>query len=202
VIISNKSQGKSQNTKGDTDTSVPSPKGKAAKGEDSRKKEGLDALARLFEKQPVWKKQVDIIKALKKMGIKTNQATVSRWLKDIGAKKNDENQWALGKDSARKTNLLALHDAFNKTERYQSSFSAGVNVGVLKTKPHCNSLIAEKILWSFEGKVLSTSCPNETDIIIYYNTKDVESKGIEESGFEEILEEMCRPRKVRNENIQ
>jgi arginine repressor len=179
---------------------------KAEKENASPKKEGLGLLVGLFNDQKLWDKHQTIREALQKKGCEISLATVSRWLKALGAKNNDTGQWFLDQDHAHKENLKALRGLFDNTQVQDSDFSTRVRTAVLKTKRHYNLLIAEKIRQTFPKEVLSTFCPNEDDIIIYYRKLKKDDSGKElKSELEAEIRESCKTqkgRKAQNKAVQ
>ena len=163
--------------------------GRVAKKKYARRDKVKVGIQSLFEKQASFKGQPEIIAALKEIGIKANQSTVSRALNDLEIIRDENGEWVKDENKY-KRNLSTLGQLFEQagsTDRIPRLYT-NVEVIMLRTMPNYNVLIANQIAATFPREVLSTFCPNNTDIIIYYRlrvkkTQDETSEG--DKGMEE-----------------
>jgi arginine repressor len=125
----------------------------------------------LFAEQEEFSGQEVIIKALGERGVATTQAMVSRVLReDIEAERNENGFWALSDKGEYRQRLKMLEALFDKAGGSPRLYSR-VKVVVLRTETNYNVLLARQIADTFEDEVISTFCPNDTDVVIYYQRR-------------------------------
>ena len=118
----------------------------------------------------------EIKTALERNGFSVSNSKVQRTKDEIGAYKSKKTgYYVLSKKVTSQQKLKSLRGIFKKLDYYPDFFSS-VEVAILKTRPHDNTLFAEHIRDTFEREVLSTSCPNNEDVIIFYIRKAKKTK--------------------------
>lgn len=137
----------------------------------------------LLEGESSFKSQNDILEALREMEIETNQTTLSRALNDIGAMRNEDGEWVLNQDGFGER-LKLLKELFDCSGGFSRLYS-DIETVILRTPPNYNVLIAQQIATTFTHEVLSTLCPNSTDIIIYYRRRKKKTENTERQLAEE-----------------
>jgi arginine repressor len=149
-------------------------------GPNSMKEAVKAGILELFAEQEEYRSQQEIIDVLKKKGITASQVTVSRALKDLKIERNENGFWVLGRKGEYKQQLKALEGLFEKAGGSPRLYSH-VETVILRTEPNYNVLLAQQIEETFEYEVLSTFCPNETDIVIYYRLRKKDTKDINDT---------------------
>ena len=128
-------------------------------------KEGIIALCDEGRK---FANQRAIIKALNEKGIdNVNQVDVSRTLAELKIPQRD-GVWVMEYESSQADEIEKLSNLFKRSQELPRIFR--VEVLVVQTDPYCNTMIAQQIEKTFSERVISTFCPNEVDIIIFYRT--------------------------------
>lgn len=128
-------------------------------------KEGIIALCDEGRK---FANQRAIIKALNEKGIdNVNQVDVSRTLAELKIPQRD-GVWVMEYESSQADEIEKLSSLFKRSQELPRIFR--VEVLVVQTDPYCNTMIAQQIEKTFSERVISTFCPNEVDIIIFYRT--------------------------------
>ena len=122
--------------------------------------------------------QEKIVLILKDRGIDTSQPTVARALNELGMERDENDNWVKGAKWQLEENLKLLKEMFSNVEYCHNSPRLYTKVGVivLRTKSNDNASLAKQIANTFKNEVLSTFCPTETEIIIYYHQKDKKSR--------------------------
>ncbi|GHV56697.1 hypothetical protein FACS1894216_20810 [Synergistales bacterium] len=172
------------------------------KRESENKSNGKAMLLELFNEQPIWNTQKDMVEELGRRGISVKQATVSRWLSEIGAERDAkiDFRWTMAKIDTYKRNLKELAKLLNETRGNNCPlFRGNIGVAILKTKQSYNNLIAKKIRETFTDEVLSVFCPNDTDIIIYYRREKDEDGKLQKSQLVRDLRRLSRKEKSQDE---
>jgi arginine repressor len=136
----------------------------------------------LFGEQEEFKGQPEIVSALQEKGIITRQVMVSRVLKDLEIERNENGFWALSDKGEYKQRLQTLGELFEKAGGTPRLYSR-VETVILRTEPNYNVLLAKQIAETFEYEVLSTFCPNEMDIVIYYQRRKKKLDGTQENAL-------------------
>jgi arginine repressor len=173
----------------------------SAKNEEKEQESGIQVLRNLLEDGKTWDTQDEILSELnsllEKKGMEViKQPTLSKWLKKCGAVK-DGRKWCLsGEEYKHTNNYRILQKLFDKS----TGFFRRVRVFALQTKPYGNKEIAEQIKVVFDSEVLSTFCPDDSNIIIFAKKKkDDGGKGDGKSILEEGLLELRRRQKTTAE---
>jgi arginine repressor len=130
-----------------------------------------------------FKGQPEIVKALKEKGIFTKQVMVSRVLKDLEIERNENGFWALSDKGEYKQRLKRLEELFVEAGGSPRLYSQ-VEMVVLRTEPNYNALLARQTADTFEYEVLSTICPSETDVVIYYQRRKKGPRVIQDNAVE------------------
>jgi len=122
----------------------------------------------LCKDSQVFRNQGDIIKALKKNGIdNVSQIDVSRTLAELNIiRKNDV--WVMDYETSQTDEIKNLTDLFKRSKELPRIFR--VEVLVIQTDDYQNTMIAQQIKNAFPNRVITTLCPNDFDIIIFYRT--------------------------------
>jgi arginine repressor len=113
-----------------------------------------------------------------------SQSYVSRLINNMDPQpvRNAEGFWKMPAPTAYKTNLAQLEELFATTGE-KAYFFGEIQVAFLRElAPNYNALIAKKIADTFKKEVLTTFCPNEKDVIIYYRLRKRDPGGVEEGG--------------------
>ena len=122
----------------------------------------------LCKDSQVFRNQGDIIKALKKNGIdNVSQIDVSRTLAELNIiRKNGV--WVMDYETLQTDEIKNLTDLFKRSKELPRIFR--VEVLVIQTDDYQNTMIAQQIKNAFPNRVITTLCPNDFDIIIFYRT--------------------------------
>ena len=122
----------------------------------------------LCKDSQVFRNQGDIIKALKKNGIdNVSQIDVSRTLAELNIiRKNGV--WVMDYETLQTDEIKNLTDLFKRSKELPRIFR--VEVLVIQTDGYQNTMIAQQIKNAFPNRVITTLCPNDFDIIIFYRT--------------------------------
>ena len=124
----------------------------------------------LCEERQEFRNQRDIVKELKKRGIdNVNQVDVSRTLSELNIRQRENRVWVMDYESSQADEIGKLSNLFKRSTELLRIFR--VEVLVVQTDPYCNTMIAQQIKKTFSDRVISTFCPNEVDIIIFYRTR-------------------------------
>ena len=129
----------------------------------------------LCEEHREFKTQGEIAKALEKNDCNLDdvkQVDVSRALSELKIEKRkykDGYRWYMDYNSSQEDEIENLSDLFRRSKTLPNVFN--VDVLVVQTDPYCNTMIAQQIEKTFSDRVISTFCPNEVDIIIFYRTR-------------------------------
>jgi arginine repressor len=137
----------------------------------------------LFAEQEEFKGQPEIVEALKVKGILTKQVMVSRVLKELEIERNENGFWTLSDKGEYKQRLKKLEELFAKAGGSPRLYSR-VEMAMLRTEPNYNVLLARQIADTFDYEVLSTICPNETDVVIYYQRRKKGPRVIQDNAAE------------------
>ena len=123
----------------------------------------------LCKDSQVFRNQGDIIKALKKSGIvNVNQVDVSRTLAELNIRQRENGVWVMDYESSKADEIEKLSNLFKRSKELPRIFR--VEVLVIRTDDYQNTMIAQQIKNAFPDRVITTFCPNEFDIIIFYRT--------------------------------
>jgi arginine repressor len=144
------------------------------------REEVKEGILELFSEQDEFKTQKEIVNALLKKGIFTKQVMVSRVLEGLELERNENGFWAWSEKGEYRQRLKALGELFEKIDGSPRLYSR-VETVILRTEPNYNVLLAKQIADTFEDEVLSTFCPNETDIVIYYQRRKKTRGGVQET---------------------
>lgn len=110
-----------------------------------------------------------IIKALNEKGIDdVNQVDVSRTLAELNIRQRD-GVWDMNCESSQADEIEKLSNLFKRSKELPRIFR--VEVLVIQTDDYQNTMIAQQIKNAFPDRVITTFCPNEFDIIIFYRTR-------------------------------
>lgn len=144
-----------------------------------RRKEIKTALEELFNLNPEYETQGQIISDLKNMGIEATQATLSRALSDLKIERNSSGKWAKSESTENLRQLEKTFEYCGGTFRFPRLYSK-IDVVILRTKPDFNTVLAQQITEAFPKEVLCTICPDNKHVIIYYKLKEKENEKNEE----------------------
>ncbi len=129
-------------------------------------KEGIIALCDEGRK---FANQRAIIKALNEKGIdNVNQVDVSRTLSELNIRQRENGVWVMDYESSQADEIEKLSNLFKRSKELPRIFR--VEVLVIQTDDYQNTMIAQQIKNAFPDRVITTFCPNEFDIIIFYRT--------------------------------
>jgi arginine repressor len=161
------------------------------------KSRGVDILVELFNEQSVWDTQTAIKNELMERGIEVHQATLSRWLKEIGVLRDPKNdfKWTRAKRSSYEKNLAKLKKLVDETRDKPARIWGSVDIAVMKTKEGYNWLMAKKIRETFTDEILSVFCPSDGEIIIYYR-KGESGEKLKDKMLS-VLRKVCREAKTQ-----
>jgi arginine repressor len=162
-----------------------------------------DGIRELFaEQEEGFKGQPEIVAALKEKGINTPQVMVSRVLAELKIKRNENGFWALSEKDGFQQELEILEELFKKTGGSPRLYS-NIETVILRTKPNYNVLFSQQIADTFEDEVISTFCPNETDIVIYYKRRKKDFSTVEdENSNQTASEDLYRKSRMRIEIVK
>ena len=133
----------------------------------------------LCEEHRELKSQGDIIKALKENGIdNVKQVDVSRALAELQIRQRENHYWVMDYDNSQQDEIEKLSDLFDKSKNFLRILN--VDVLVVQTEPYYNTMIAKQIEQTFPNRKISTICPNEVDIIVFYRTRKNDGSLIKE----------------------
>lgn len=124
----------------------------------------------LCDERQEFRNQGDIIKALKKSGIdNVNQVDVSWTLAELNIRQRENGVWVMDYESSQADEIEKLSNLFKRSKELPRIFR--VEVLVIQTDDYQNTMIAQQIKNAFPDRVITTFCPNEFDIIIFYRTR-------------------------------
>jgi arginine repressor len=148
------------------------PEVKKRKRTSSSKEEIEKAMRELFNEKPTWKDYSQIKRGLEKKGIRViSQSSISRYLNEKlkATKSKETGLWSLDKITAYDQKLAELRKLFLDTRDNPPRFTPRVQVATLNVKNVYSNIIAKTIENTFVDEVVCVSCPNDRDIVIYYN---------------------------------
>lgn len=111
-----------------------------------------------------------IIALCEEKGIKNvNQVNVSRALAELKIRQRENHYWVMDYDNSQQDEIEKLSDMFRKSKEPPRIYN--VKILFIKTDNYRNTMIAQQIKDAFPDRVISTICPNEFDIIVFYRTR-------------------------------
>lgn len=128
-----------------------------------------EALIDLCDERQEFRNQSDIAKELKKRGIdNVNQVDVSRTLAELNIRQRENGVWVMDYESSQADEIEKLSNLFKRSKELPRIYR--VEVLVIQTDDYQNTMIAQQIKNAFPDRVITTFCPNEVDIVIFYRT--------------------------------
>jgi len=116
-----------------------------------------------------WRFQKDFIEHFKSQeNIELSQSTVSRYLKNIKAKRDENGDWFLDKSNAFERNISVLQELFNESTANNSNFYGDLKIAAFKTLPYYNRRLAQKIEDTFTDEICCAFCPDDENVIVYF----------------------------------